>query len=55
MSQCHLLLEVWRTAPYLHDGRYTTVEQLFTEGQHGGADQLGAEELADLVQFVRSL
>ncbi len=49
------LLEVWRTAPYLHDGRYTTLEQLLVEGRHGGADQLGAEELADLVQFVRSL
>ena len=49
------LVEAWRTAPYLHDGRYTTVEQLLTDGKHGGADKLRHEELADLVQFVLSL
>jgi YVTN family beta-propeller protein len=49
------LVEVWRTSPYMHDGRYTTIEQLLTEGKHGGANRLQAEELADLVQFVLSL
>jgi cytochrome c peroxidase len=49
------LVETWRTSPYMHDGRYTTIEQLLTEGKHGHADQLCAEELADLVQFVLSL
>jgi YVTN family beta-propeller protein len=49
------LVEAWRTAPYMHDGRYPTIEQLLTEGQHGRANQLRAEELADLVQFVLSL
>jgi len=49
------LVEAWRTAPYLHDGRYTTIEQLLTEGKHGGADKLSAEELTGLVQFVLSL
>lgn len=49
------LVEAWRTSPYLHDGRYTTIEQLLTEGKHGGANRLQAGELADLVQFVLSL
>ncbi len=49
------LVEVWRTSPYLHDGRYTTIEQVLTEGNHGGAGNLGAEELANLVEFVLSL
>jgi len=48
------LVEVWRTSPYLHDGRYTTIEQLLTEGNHGHANRLRAEELADLVDFVLS-
>ena len=49
------LVEAWRTSPYLHDGRYTTIEQLLTEGKHGRANKLSDEELADLVQFVLSL
>jgi YVTN family beta-propeller protein len=53
------LVEVWRTAPYLHDGRYTTIQQLLVEGRHGlrhgGSDTLGAQEVDDLVEFVLSL
>lgn len=53
------LVEVWRTAPYMHDGHYTSLMQLLTEGQHGkyGGDLSGLSEkdLADLVEFVLSL
>jgi YVTN family beta-propeller protein len=53
------LVEVWRTAPYLHDGRYATLDDLFRFGRHGLANLRGAElsddELADLVEFVLSL
>lgn len=49
------LVEVWRTAPYLHDGRYPTVERLLAEGKHGRAEKLSGSEIADLVQFVLSL
>lgn len=53
------LVEVWRTAPYLHDGRYTTVRQLITEGKHvnigGCLDALTEQEIDDLVEFVLSL
>jgi cytochrome c peroxidase len=53
------LIEVWRTAPYLHDGRYTTIEELLVEGRHGlkrvRGDDLSEEQIDDLVQFVLSL
>jgi len=52
------LIEVWRTAPYLHDGRYTTVEELLREGHHGLRDRtptLSEQELRDLAEFVLSL
>jgi YVTN family beta-propeller protein len=53
------LVEVWRTAPYLHDGRYRTVKDLLVEGKHGlrrgASKQLSDEEMDDLVAFVESL
>jgi hypothetical protein len=49
------LVEAWRTAPYMHDGSYATIQQLLTDGKHGAAHELDEEELADLVQFVLSL
>ena len=53
------LVEVWRTAPYLHDGRYTTMGQLLREGRHGlggvGRDELSDRDLDDLIEFVNSL
>jgi len=53
------LVEVWRTAPYLHDGRYRTLRELFVEGRHGlrpgpGHD-LSEEQIDELVEFVLSL
>ena len=53
------LVEVWRTAPYLHDGRYTTIRQLLVEGRHGlprgRAGDLDEQEIGDLAEFVLSL
>jgi YVTN family beta-propeller protein len=53
------LVECWRTAPYLHDGHYTTVKELLREGKHGALDDPGQaltpQELDDLVEFVLSL
>ncbi len=51
------LVEAWRTAPYLHDGRYLTVKELLVEGRHGlrGGQHLSEKELDDLVEFVLSL
>ncbi len=53
------LVEVWRTAPYLHDGRYATVKELIVQGKHakddGRASELNEQEVDDLVEFVLSL
>ncbi len=52
------LIEVWRTAPYLHDGRYTTIKELITEGgccrQESDA-KLTQRQINNLVEFVLSL
>ncbi|MDR1493951.1 MAG: hypothetical protein LBT05_14715, partial [Planctomycetaceae bacterium] len=31
------LTEVWRTAPYLHDGRYVNMRDVFLDGKHGNS------------------
>ncbi|MCY3021669.1 MAG: c-type cytochrome [Planctomycetota bacterium] len=53
------LVEVWRTAPYLHDGRAATMNDVLTkfnaEGKHGTTEKLSSEEIADLVEYVMSL
>ncbi|MDO4574645.1 MAG: hypothetical protein Q4D98_05465 [Planctomycetia bacterium] len=49
------LRECWRTAPYLHDGRYTTLFELFRVGKHGGTEKLSDSEIRDLEAFLRSL
>ncbi len=54
------LIEVWRTAPYLHDGRYATIKELIVKGKHGSKDPgrtgpLSDQEVDDLVEFVLSL
>ena len=53
------LVEVWRTAPYLHDGRYTSIQELLVAGRHGlgngRSDNLSDQEINDLVAFVLSL
>jgi len=53
------LVECWRTAPYLHDGRYTTVREVLVDGRHGlrgrGAKRLTDQDVDDLVEYVLSL
>jgi YVTN family beta-propeller protein len=53
------LVEVWRTAPYMHDGHYLSLKELFVEGKHGlkegEAGKLSEQEINDLVEFVLSL
>lgn len=53
------LQEVWRTAPYLHDGRAATMRDVFTifnkNDRHGVTSNLTAEQLDDLVAYVLSL
>lgn len=50
------LIEVWRTAPYRHNGPFTTVKGLLVEGRHGasrgGIEGLTVAHIDDLVVFV---
>lgn len=49
------LREVWRTAPYLFDGRAATMEDVFKEFKHGVNKKLSKTELEELVEYVNSL
>lgn len=53
------LLECWRTAPYMHDGRYLTIRDLIVRGKHGvkkgDRHPLTEQQIDDLVEFVLSL
>lgn len=53
------LNECWRTAPYLHDGRYVTIKELLTKGEHvdrdGNLSKLTPQQIDELVEFVLSL
>jgi hypothetical protein len=49
------LVEVWRTAPYMHDGRYVEMKDVFTKSKHGNVEKLSNEEIDALVEYVLSL
>jgi DNA-binding beta-propeller fold protein YncE len=53
------LIEVWRTAPYLHDGSSATMREVLTtrnaRDTHGRTSHLSAREIDDLVEFILSL
>lgn len=53
------LKEVWRTAPYLYDGKAKTIREVITVynqmGKHGTTSQLTEKEIGDLEQYVLSL
>lgn len=49
------LREVWRTAPYLFDGRAATMEEVFTVHKHGIEKKISAKEAEELAEYVNSL
>jgi cytochrome c peroxidase len=53
------LLELWRTAPYLHDGSAATVRDVLTShnprDRHGRTSSLTGQELDDLCAYLLSL
>ena len=53
------LREVWRTAPYLHDGRAATLEDVIgkanPDDRHGETSTLTDEQRGDLAEYLRSL
>jgi YVTN family beta-propeller protein len=54
-----VLLELWRTAPYLHDGSAATLRDVLTtqnrDDRHGRTSYLTAQEIDDLVEFLLTL
>ncbi len=52
------LIEVWRTGPYLYDGRAATIMEVLTkynkDNNHGYTSNLSKEELKDLEQYILS-
>ena len=53
------LIEVWRTAPYLHNGSAATMREVLTtgnpHGQHGDVSGFSSQDLDDLCAYVLSL
>lgn len=53
------LVELWRTAPYLHDGSAVTVRDVITirnpNDQHGQTSNLSGQEFDDLCAYLLSL
>jgi len=53
------LIELWRTAPYLHDGSAATVKDVLKtrnpNDKHGKTSHLTPEQLADLEEYLLSL
>lgn len=49
------LNEVWRTGPYLYDGRAATVREVLDTFGHGNTTGLSDTDLDDLVEYVNSL
>jgi YVTN family beta-propeller protein len=49
------LIEVWRTAPYLHDGRAMTVQKAFSACHPEGLKGLSPDDIKALSEYVLSL
>jgi len=49
------LIEVWRTAPYLFDGRAGSMKDVFSVYKHGITETVSDREIDELVEYVNSL
>ncbi len=49
------LIEVWRTAPYLNDGRAKDLHELFKVHKHGIEEKVKDKDIEALVEYVNSL
>lgn len=49
------LREVWRTAPYLFDGRAATMHDVFEKEKHGINKKVSQKEIDVLVEYINSL
>jgi DNA-binding beta-propeller fold protein YncE len=49
------LVELWRTGPYWHDGKYATLEELFEKEKHGLQESLSSNDMKILNAYLRTL
>jgi cytochrome c peroxidase len=49
------LIEIWRSGPYLHDGRSATMQEMLGKEMHGLRNALSEEEVDQLSEYVLSL
>jgi len=54
-----ILIEAWRTAPYMYDGRAISIQNVITtdnsNNKHGNTKGLSPKEVEDLAEYVNSL
>ena len=54
-----ILVECWRTAPYMYDGRAVSIEDVIAvdnkNNSHGNTKDLSDQEVKDLAEYVLSL
>ncbi len=54
-----ILIECWRTAPYMYDGRALSIRDVITvdnkNNSHGNTKDLAKQEVKDLAEYVNSL
>jgi len=54
-----ILIECWRTAPYMYDGRAVSIKDVITvdnkNDMHGNTKDLSEQEVEDLAEYVESL
>ena len=54
-----ILIECWRTAPYMYDGRALSIKDVITidnsNNLHGNSKDLAEQEVEDLAEYVKSL
>ena len=53
------LTNIYETAPYLHDGRADTLEEIWTRfnpnDEHGITNDMTKDQLNDLIEYLKSL
>ncbi|MCP4453484.1 MAG: c-type cytochrome [Planctomycetes bacterium] len=54
-----ILIECWRTAPYMYDGRVVSIKDVITtdnkNNSHGNTKDLSDQEVEDLAEYIKSL
>ena len=50
-----ILIELWRTAPYLHNGKYLDLKDVFKVEKHGLTEPLSEQDIDHLVNYLLSL